>query len=63
MLEILQQKGLILEVFNTICSATAQRQQEAVSLSRNVDKMIVIGDKNSSNTQKLFEICSKHSSL
>ena len=60
MLEILQQKGLILEVFNTICSATAQRQQEAVSLSRNVDKMIVIGDKNSSNTQKLFEICSKN---
>lgn len=60
MLEILQQKGLILEVFNTICSATAQRQQEVVSLSRNVDKMIVIGDKNSSNTQKLFEICSKN---
>ncbi len=60
MLEVLQQKGLELEVFNTICSATAQRQQEAVSLSQKVDRMIVIGDKNSSNTQKLFEICSKN---
>lgn len=59
-IEILKQKGLQLDIFDTICSATAQRQQEAVALSKNVNQMIVIGDKNSSNTQKLFEICKKH---
>lgn len=59
-IETLKQKGLQLDIFDTICSATAQRQQEAVALSKNVNQMIVIGDKNSSNTQKLFEICKKH---
>ncbi len=59
-IEILNQKGLELDIFDTICSATAERQQEAVALSKNVNKMIVIGDKSSSNTQKLFEICKKH---
>lgn len=58
-IKILQKKGLELEVFDTICSATEQRQQEAVLISQKVDKMIVIGDKNSSNTQKLVEICKK----
>jgi len=47
-------------VFNTICSATSKRQAEAVEISSKVDKMIVIGDKKSSNTQKLFEICKKN---
>ncbi|MEY8321350.1 bifunctional 4-hydroxy-3-methylbut-2-enyl diphosphate reductase/30S ribosomal protein S1 [Lachnospiraceae bacterium 46-61] len=60
MITLLKQKNFILEVFDTICSATAERQQEAVSLSQNVDKMIVIGDKSSSNTQKLVEICRKY---
>ncbi len=60
MIEVLKQKDLELEIFDTICSATAQRQQEAVELSKNMDKMIVIGDKSSSNTQKLFEICKKY---
>lgn len=59
-IQALQNKGLDLEVFDTICSATAKRQQEAVLISKNVDKMIVIGDKNSSNTQKLVEICKKN---
>ena len=49
------------EAFNTICSATEERQREAVKISQNVDKMLVIGDKGSSNTQKLFEICSIYS--
>ena len=48
------------EAFNTICSATEERQREAVKISQNVDKMLVIGDKGSSNTQKLFEICNKN---
>ena len=48
------------EVFNTICSATEVRQSSAVELSRNVDCMIVIGGKESSNTNKLFKICSEN---
>ncbi len=53
-------KGIDAEFNNTICSATDIRQKEAVSLSKKMDKMIVIGDKNSSNTQKLYEICRKN---
>lgn len=43
--------------FNTICSATETRQKSADELSKNVDVMIVIGGKHSSNTNKLYEIC------
>ena len=46
-------------VLNTICNATKERQTEAQSIAETVDAMIVIGDKHSSNTQKLFEICRK----
>ena len=46
-------------VLNTICNATKERQQEARQIAERVDAMIVIGDKRSSNTQKLFEICGK----
>lgn len=60
MLDILRKKGISLDVSQTICSATEKRQAEAVILSKNVDKMIVIGDKKSSNTQKLVEICRKN---
>lgn len=42
--------------FNTICSATEVRQKSAKELSKNVDAMIVIGGKNSSNTTKLYQI-------
>lgn len=42
---------------NTICSATKERQQAAKELSKEVDCMIVIGGKHSSNTQKLVNIC------
>ncbi len=59
-LEILQDRGVNMEVHNTICSATEKRQTEAEELSKTVDKMIVIGGKNSSNTQKLVEICAKN---
>ena len=44
---------------NTICSATKTRQQAAKDLSVEVDCMVVIGGKHSSNTQKLVNICSK----
>lgn len=59
-LEILQDRGVNIEIHNTICSATEKRQTEAEELSKTVDKMIVIGGKNSSNTQKLVEICAKN---
>lgn len=59
-LEILQDRGINMEIHNTICSATEKRQTEAEELSKTVDKMIVIGGKNSSNTQKLVEICAKN---
>lgn len=59
-LEILQDRGVNMEIHNTICSATEKRQTEAEELSKTVDKMIVIGGKNSSNTQKLVEICAKN---
>lgn len=60
MIEILKGKGLELDISQTICSATEKRQKEAMELSKTVDKMIVIGDKKSSNTQKLVEICKKN---
>ena len=41
----------------TICAATSQRQQEAEKLSGEADVMVVVGGKNSSNTQKLLETC------
>ena len=43
---------------NTICSATKERQYSAKELSKEVDCMVVIGGKHSSNTQKLVNICS-----
>jgi len=45
-------------VFDTICNATAMRQQEAYELSKVSDCMIVIGGQNSSNTAKLYDVCS-----
>ncbi len=46
-----------LTVRMTICAATSKRQQEAESLSRDADVMIIVGGRNSSNTQKLLETC------
>ena len=44
-------------VVNTICNATQERQTEAGAIAERADVMIVIGGRESSNTQKLFEIC------
>ncbi|MFR3133147.1 MAG: 4-hydroxy-3-methylbut-2-enyl diphosphate reductase [Lachnospiraceae bacterium] len=46
-------------ILNTICNATEERQKEAQSIAGEVDTMLVIGGRHSSNTQKLFEICKK----
>ena len=55
----LSQKSDNIKVNNTICSATSDRQKEAVEIASKVDIMIVLGDKNSSNTRKLYEISKK----
>ena len=59
LVEIIKKKSYDIIVLNTICNATKERQTEAESIAESVDAMIVIGDKHSSNTQKLFEICHK----
>ena len=57
LVEIIKEKGYDIIVLNTICNATEERQMEARAIAEQVDAMIVIGGRNSSNTQKLFEIC------
>ena len=57
LVEIIAKKLYDIIVVNTICNATNERQLEARQIAKNVDTMIVIGGKNSSNTQKLYEIC------
>ncbi len=57
--EIFQKKGYNDSVVNTICNATEERQQSAKTLAAEADVMIVIGGKHSSNTAKLYEICSR----
>ena len=59
LVEIISKKRYDISVLNTICNATKERQTEAKSIAKGVDAMIVIGDRHSSNTQKLFEICKK----
>ena len=46
-----------IEIFDTICSATFRRQQETAKIASEADFMVVIGDRGSSNTGKLFDIC------
>ena len=48
------------EVFDTICNETKKRQLEAEQMSKVNDLMIVVGDKNSSNTQKLVDVCKQN---
>lgn len=56
--QILQ--GVELKIINTICLSTELRQKETEELSQNVDLMLIIGGKNSSNTNKLYDISSKY---
>ena len=57
LVEIIRKKRYDIIVLNTICNATKERQTEAKRIAEGAEAMIVIGDKHSSNTQKLFEIC------
>ena len=47
------------EIFDTICSATAERQREAEQIAKESDVFFVIGGRHSSNTKKLYEVAKK----
>lgn len=47
------------EIYPTICGATAERQREAAELAESSDALVVIGGRHSSNTAKLFDICKR----
>jgi len=53
-------KFTVIEKYDTICSATSQRQLEAEKIAKQADIMLVLGSSTSSNTQKLYEICKRH---
>ena len=58
-LKAVQNKYNDVKVFETICSATENRQKSAAELAESVDCMIIIGSRESSNTQKLYQICKR----
>ncbi len=57
---ILKLSGNNINVFDTICNATRERQVEAEQIAKSSDAMIVIGGFESSNTKKLVYICQEH---
>lgn len=59
---IINNKGIEVKIFNTICNATNQRQTACEKLAKKVEVMIVIGGYHSSNTNKLVEISKKYCS-
>ena len=56
--DAIQSQGITPIVKRTICLATRHRQESAAELASQVDAIVVIGGRNSSNTTRLFEICS-----
>lgn len=57
--EVFSNKEKHFTVKNTICNATAKRQRDCSMLAEQCEAMVIIGGKNSSNTQKLYEISKK----
>ena len=53
-------KMCIRDRFDSICETTLERQKETESLAKKSDAVVVIGDRHSSNTRKLFEIAQKY---
>lgn len=53
-------QGKTVEVFKTICYTTIGRQNEAEEISEKCDAVLVVGGLNSSNTNKLYDVCAKH---
>ena len=59
-LHVFDEESLQYEIKNTICNATRDRQESCAELAKKVDVMVVIGDPNSSNSKKLYEIAKKY---
>jgi len=57
MIQSISTKVEQLQVFNTVCNTSGERQREAQLIANKVSTMLVIGGKDSSNTQKLYEVC------
>ncbi len=58
--DILRESGRKITVKNTVCSATAERQKSCMEIAKKCDIMIIVGDKKSSNTKKLYDIAKKY---
>jgi 4-hydroxy-3-methylbut-2-enyl diphosphate reductase len=58
-IEIFKNVGYNINIVNTICNATDERQTEAEEIASRADVMIVIGGTHSSNSRKLYEICAQ----
>jgi len=59
-LEVLEKKYYNITINNTICFATEDRQREAIEIAQKATVMLVLGGKESSNTRKLFLLCSEY---
>lgn len=53
----LKEKYSNCQIFDTICHSTSERQEEVMSLCREVDAMVVVGGRGSANTTRLVQIC------
>jgi 4-hydroxy-3-methylbut-2-enyl diphosphate reductase len=58
--QILKKLCTNVKIIDTICSATALHQSEADKLARACEAVVVVGDRASSNTRKLLEVCTAH---
>lgn len=58
-LKVIPENDSDIVIFDTICNATDARQSDARELAKNSQLMLVVGGRHSSNTVKLFEVCSK----
>ena len=55
---ILKKQCTNVKKFDTICRATVLRQREAASMAKENEAMVIVGDRMSANTRRLYEICS-----
>ncbi len=59
-LDVIPKDSPDIVIYDTICSATDSRQSDAAELAKSSDLMLVVGGRHSSNTVKLFEVCSRY---
>ena len=59
-LKVIPKNSPDIVIFDTICNATDTRQSDAAELAKQSDIMLVVGGRHSSNTVKLYEVCSRY---